>query len=118
LYARWKFALKDYINFITLNPAVSDNLLPGEKYDVIICSTVFEHLVNPLEVVKIFYQHLERGGVLIFDYLKGEGEGLDTQKGVREREEVLNFIEKNFGVLEGKISLRESTGLTIVKKER
>ncbi len=115
-YARWKFAYKNYVNFITINPAIADNLPSGAKYDVILCLTVFEHLANPFEIVKVLYEHLEKGGVLIFDYIKGDGEGLDTKKGVIDREKVLNFIEKKFKILKGKIDYSNTMGLTIAKK--
>lgn len=115
-YVRWKFARKNYINFITIDPAVTDNLPSDEKYDVIACLTVFEHLANPLQIIKVFYEHLEKGGVLIFDYIKGDGEGLDTKKGLSERGDVLSFIEKNFQLLKGKIDYSNTMGLTVVKK--
>jgi len=116
LYARWKFSKKDYVNFATINPAVADNLPLGEKYDVVICSTVFEHLANPFEIVKVLHGRLKQGGVLIFDYIKGEGDGLDTEKAVEERADVLNFINSNFELIKGEINPQKSTMLTIVRK--
>jgi len=116
LYARWKFSEKDYVNFSTINPGVADGLPVGEKYDVIICSTVFEHSPNPLETVKVFYDRLRQNGVLIFDYIKGDGDGLDTKKAVTERGDVLDFINKNFTVIKGKINPEKSTMLTIARK--
>lgn len=116
LYARWKFSQKDYINSITIDPAICDNLPAQENYDVILCLTVLEHLPNPFEVIKVLHNHLKTGGILIFDYVKGEGKGLDTTRGVIEREKVLNFIEQNFKLLKGTINCKQSTGLTVVKK--
>ncbi len=116
LYARWKFSQKDYIDSITIDPAICDNLPPEKKYDVILCLTVLEHLPNPLAVTKVLHDHLKTGGILVFDYVKGEGKGLDTKRGVTEREKVLNFIEQNFRLLKGRINYKESTGLTVVKK--
>ncbi|MBU2540167.1 class I SAM-dependent methyltransferase [Patescibacteria group bacterium] len=116
-YARWKFANKNYINFITIGPAIKDNLPSGAKYNVIICRTVFEFLTNPVEIVKILHQHLEKGGVLIFDYDKRDCIGLDTKKGQIERKEVLSFIEKNFKILKGKIDYNNSMGLTVAENK-
>lgn len=116
LYARWKFSKKKYINFVTIDPAILDNLPINEKYDVILCLTVLEHLPNPFEIIKVLYSHLEQEGVLFFDYIKGEGGGLDTRKAVIERGKILTFIERNFKLLKGTIDYKESIGLTIVKK--
>lgn len=116
LYTRWKFSKKRYVNFATINIAVADSLPLDEKYDVIICPTVFEHLPNPLETVKVFYGRLKQGGVLIFDYIKGEGSGLDTKSAVKEWGDVLNFINRNFMLIKGEINPQKSTKLTIVRK--
>lgn len=115
-YARWRLANKNYINFVTIDPAIKDNLPSGQKYNVIICITVFDFLVNPFEIVKILHQHLEEKGVLIFDYPKRDCIGLDTKKGQTERREVLDFIEKNFKILKGKINYNNSTNLTVAEK--
>jgi hypothetical protein len=39
---------------------------------------------------------LRPGGVLVFDFIKTEGEGLDTMQAVRERDGVINFIQQNY----------------------
>lgn len=116
LYARWKLQDNNRVESILINPAEKDNLPEGKKYNVTICLTVFEHLNNPLEVVDSFLNHLEKGGVLIFDYVKQEAGGLDTKAGQEEREETLRFIEKNFKILKGKIDFESSIGLTIARK--
>lgn len=116
LYARWKFTQKDYINFVTIDPGICDNLPPEDKYDVIICLSVFEHLSNPLGIIKVLHNHLKMRGILIFDYIKGEGKGLNTRGGVIERGKVLNFIERNFKLLKGAINHKDSMGLTVARK--
>lgn len=114
-YARWKFASKDYVNFITINSVAKSVLPPKEKYNAIICITVFEFLTNPLEIVKMLQGHLKEGGVLIFDYDKRSCIGLDTKRGQAERKGALNYIEKNFRILKGKIDYQNSMGLTIAQ---
>jgi 2-polyprenyl-3-methyl-5-hydroxy-6-metoxy-1,4-benzoquinol methylase len=116
LYARWKFAQRNHIRFVTINPAIYDNLPQNEMYDVIVCLAVFEHLPNPYEIVEVFYDHLKQGGVLIFDYIKGEGKGLDSKAGLTDRKKVLAFIEKNLNILEGKIDYKDNTALIIATK--
>ncbi|MEK7104004.1 MAG: methyltransferase domain-containing protein, partial [Patescibacteria group bacterium] len=115
LYARWK--LSNNANSIEINPSKRDNLPQGVKYNVIFCLTVFEHLSNPLEVVESFFEHLEKGGFLIFDYIEGEATGLDSKQSMQERNNVLKFIERNFKVLKGKIDFEKSMGLTVAKKQ-
>jgi len=116
LYARWKLAGRKDVDSIIIDSAKRDNLPEEKKYNAIFCLTVFEHLPNPLEVVESFFNHLEKDGVLIFDYIKGEATGLDSQQSMQEREGVLSFIQKNFKIIKGKNNFENSMGLTIVQK--
>jgi len=116
LYARWRLIANSRVDSIVISPAKKDNLPEGKKYNTIICLTVFEHLNNPLEVANSFFNHLECGGLLVFDYIKGEAAGLDSQQSMREREQVLFFIQKNFQIIKGKIDFEKSIGLTIAQK--
>ncbi|MCL5010730.1 MAG: class I SAM-dependent methyltransferase [Patescibacteria group bacterium] len=118
LYARWKLSFSPNVNFITIDSALPDNLPANELYDVIICLTVFEHLPNPLSVAQSFYSHLRTNGILIFDYVKQAADGLDTKAGQGQRNRVLQFVEKNFKVIEGKIDYENNMGLTIAKKQQ
>ncbi|MDD5738604.1 MAG: methyltransferase domain-containing protein [Candidatus Pacebacteria bacterium] len=115
LYARWKLMTNKRVGSIVLNPSQKNNLPQNVKYNTIVCLTVFEHLPNPIEVVEGFLSHLEKGGVLIFDYIKGEAGGLNSIAGEKERIEVLKIIERNFKVLKGKIDFENSMGLTIAQ---
>lgn len=116
LYARWKLANRANVDSIVINPIKKDNLPEGKKYNAIVCLTVFEHLNNPLEVVESFLNHLETGGLLVFDYIKGEASGLDSQQSTQDRSRVLKLIENSFNILKGKINFKDSMGLTIAKK--
>ncbi len=115
LYARWKLADNNRVDSIVINPAKNDNLPVGEKYNVIVCLTVFEHLSNPLEVANTFLNHLNSSGILVFDYIKGEATGLDSQQSMKERNDVLKFIEKNFKIIKGRIDFEKSMGLTVAR---
>ncbi|MDO8524129.1 MAG: methyltransferase domain-containing protein [bacterium] len=116
LYARWKLIAHSTVDSIVISSAKKDNLPDNVKYNSIICLTVFEHLNNPLEVANNFLNHLEGGGILVFDYIKGEATGLDSQQSMQERGNVLKFIENNFKILKGKVDFENSMGLTIVQK--
>ncbi len=115
-YAAYKF--KNYANVIPLLLVAENDFLLNlkERVDVITCITVFEHLNKPLDTIKIFYDSLNSKGLLLFDYIKSSGEGLDTMQAVRQRESVLDFINENFKVIYGRITKEKSMGLTIVKK--
>lgn len=115
-FDRWKLANRANVDSIVINPRKKDNLPEGKKYNAIICLTVFEHLNNPLEVAGSFFEHLEPSGVLIFDYIKGEATCLDSQQSMKDRSNVLKFIENNFKILKGKIDFEKSMNLTVVKK--
>lgn len=110
-YAKWK--LKPFgIKTIDINPGSLPSL---EKYDVIFLITVLEHLPNPLEIIKHLTHHLKHGGLLIFDYIESEAEGLDTKKSLEERNLVLNFIKENFSVVSGSLD-SSSLKTTVIKK--
>jgi len=113
-FAKWRLAHLENVSFIDIEP----DTLPkfSEKFDVVFLMTVLEHLPNPLQVVKHIYLNMEDKGYLIFDYIKSAGGGLDTMQSVRVREQVLEFIEDNFELVEGKIDKYDSMGTTIVRK--
>lgn len=116
-YASYKFRYCSNVNPILLMPD-NDFLLDTDKqFDFISCLTVFEHLNKPLETVKIFHDRLYKNGILIFDYIKGEADGLDTRQGVQERESVLKFIMDKFSIVYGDITINKSMGLTIIRKK-
>jgi 2-polyprenyl-3-methyl-5-hydroxy-6-metoxy-1,4-benzoquinol methylase len=115
-YAKWRLSHVKNVKIVNIEP----DKLPifPYKYDVVFMMAVFEHLPNPLDVVKYIYENLEENGILIFDYIKAEGQGLDTLESVRERKFVLEFIETNFEVLFGKINYENSCSTTIVEKKQ
>ncbi len=116
-YAAYRFRHAPNITPIPLLPETSFRLKLPHPVDVILCMAVFEHLNQPLEIVKDFHTFLNPGGLLIFDYVKGEGRGLDTIQGVNQRQEVLNYINQNFSLLSGKLDASQSLGTTVVRKK-
>jgi len=114
-WARWRLKDKNFVKFIKLDP---DDLVPlKESHDIIFLIEVLEHLTNPLAIIKHIIEKLNKNGILVFDYIKSEGEGLDTQGSVEQRLEVLRFIKDNFEILEGDIYLDgRNIGTTIVRK--
>lgn len=112
-YAKWR--LKQFeVKFIDIDPKQLPTL---EMYDTIFVMTVFEHLPNPLQVVKHLTDHLASGGYLIFDFLISHGHGLDTKQALEERETVLRYIEEHYTLIKGKIRYNEDMGNTVVQKK-
>jgi 2-polyprenyl-3-methyl-5-hydroxy-6-metoxy-1,4-benzoquinol methylase len=98
------------------------DLSPGEDEDLqgpfeaIFLMTVMEHLPRPVEVTRKLLAALKPGGHLIFDYILGEGTGLDTAEAVAARQEVLELISDACTVIEGELRLDASMGITVVRK--
>lgn len=109
-YTAWKLRNCDFVKIIKINP--SDISPLQEEYDIIFLLAVLEHLPNPFPIVQHLYQRLKPDGVLIFNYAKSEGTGLDTKAGVEQRETILKWIGEH---LEGDIP---SDGETVVVKKR
>lgn len=114
-FAKWRLSPYHNVSFIDIYP----NVLPDfpNKFDVVFLLAVLEHLTNPLEVVKHIYQNMEKGAYLILNYIKSEGSGLDTTQSIKERQEVLGFIEENFELIEGKIDKYDTMSSTVVRKK-
>jgi SAM-dependent methyltransferase len=113
-FAKWRLSPNDNVSFIDIYPDVLPDF--PNKFDLVFLLTVLEHLPNPLDVIKHIYQNMVSGAYLIFDYIKSEGGGLDSGQSVKEREQVLEFIEGNFELIKGKIDKHNSMGTTVVRK--
>ncbi len=109
-FASWRLGKE--VEFISLSP-FKKNLT--QKYDKIFLITVLEHLPNPLEVIKELKNALNNNGLLIFDYIKSEGQGLDTLEAVNDRAEVLSYISIHFDIIVGELKEGESMGTTVAK---
>lgn len=115
-YAAYKFRSCANVTPVLLTPETDFRLPLKEPVDVVFCLNVFEHLMDPLGIVRQFYGLLPPGGLLFFDYIRSEGKNLDTRQGAAQRVPVLEFIKNNFEVLEGDPRPESSIGLTVVKK--
>jgi SAM-dependent methyltransferase len=102
-FARWRFRHVRFVTMVPIEPG-NDAPLPG-RYDAIFCLEVLEHLPRPLATLRHFSDVLEPGGLLVFDYVRSEGAGLDTPAGLRDREAALRFILDRFELVEGRIPL-------------
>lgn len=116
-YAAHRFRYCSNVTPVLLKPENNFALKLDDRLDVIFSITVFEHLNQPLETAKTFYNLLNSGGLLFFDYIKGDGEGLDTQKGVKERDSVIDFLGDKFELVQGELSKNKDMHLTVVRKK-
>lgn len=114
-FAKWRLHNVKNVRMIDIDPSQLPIL--DKNYDLIFLLTVLEHLPNPLDVIKNLYNTLITGGYLIFDFVLGEGKGLDTSQAILEREKILNFIEDKFKLEKGELKINESIGTTIVRKK-
>lgn len=118
-YAQFRFAKNPQINSIILSPK-NDFLLPSgftDKIETIFCITVFEHLYDPLEVIRSFASRLSSDGLLVFDYPKSNGGGMDTVNSVKKRDKTLKYIEDKFEIVYGRIRYDQTTTLCIARKK-
>lgn len=89
-YAKWRFGTDSRVNTVRLN--FEEPYIRAGMYDVIFCLNVFEHLPAPLLTAENLVRQLNQEGVLIWNYIESDGEGLDTKAGVSQRASVVEFI--------------------------
>ncbi|MBI2060092.1 MAG: methyltransferase domain-containing protein [Nitrospirae bacterium] len=118
-YAKYLYRNDAQVDFITINEGDFQNPLGGGDFDVIILTTVLEHLDNPLFVSRYLLKKLKPGGLFIFDYIKSDGIGLDHPKALELREDCLNAILEETRIVFGRIDdINKSVGLCIAEKNK
>jgi 2-polyprenyl-3-methyl-5-hydroxy-6-metoxy-1,4-benzoquinol methylase len=101
-YARWRLRDCRFVEWAAIKED-SDAPLPG-LYDTIFCLEVLEHVPRPVAVVRHLHEALRPGGHLIFDYIRSDGEGLDTVAALRDRLPALRFVLENFEIVQGRVA--------------
>ncbi len=90
------------VRFVTIGEADFSDPLPAlDGLDVIILTTVLEHLDDPLFVMGYLLRRLKPGGLLVFDYIKSEGTGLDHPRALEQRRSCLELILKETRLVHG-----------------
>lgn len=117
-YAAYKFQAWPNVRVTRLEESndLQLDLAACGTFDAIFCITVFEHLNQPFETMKRFHQALRPGGLLFFDYILGEADGLDTKQGQEQRKEVLRWAQEKFTLLHGNWAMDETMNLTLIQK--
>ena len=98
-----------------------DDPLAGRPhmYDVIFCQEVFEHSHAPLRTAEYLMDRLAARGMLVFDYMRSDGHGLDTPAGVEGRRDTLAFLEERLDIVHPRPALRgDFQSLTVGVKRR
>lgn len=110
----------DIEEMIVIDEKNADNPLMGieGKFDVIILTTVLEHLHKPKMIVELLWNYLNGGGYFVFDYVKSEAMGLDSKQGLEQRIETLKYIKENLILVRGNLdNIEESVSLCIARKK-
>ena len=115
-YAAFKFRNRPRVISVLLRPDNRFTLSLDRPVDVICCMQVLEHLQEPRRAVEQLANALRPGGLLVFDYFRGDGAGLDTRQGVEERGAVLDFIATHFELAEGRLSADRTIARAIARK--
>jgi SAM-dependent methyltransferase len=113
-YAAHKLAHWPQVRAVPLRPETGFRFPLAEKCDAIFCMTVFEHLHEPLAIAEHLHSLLAPGGLLVFDYILSDADGLDTRAGLEQRPAVIEYFRKHFRVLRGTLDAERSMAATIV----
>lgn len=64
-----------------------------ETYDTIICIDVIEHLVNPIEMLWHFYEHLSDGGILYITNLEAKHDDIHRDHIIYQPPQILEMMK-------------------------
>ena len=115
-FVRWKFRAARFVRALPIDPA--DDAPLEDEFDVIFCTEVLEHVLRPLPLLRHLHARLVRGGILVFDYIRSDGRGLDTVGGLRDRLPALHFVREAFELVRGEVPLDGSSVAPVVGRKR
>lgn len=92
-FAKHRFAKHPNVEFKT--PGIGDNYPLLERYDIITCDDVLEHVPNPLTLCQHFYEHLKPEGKLFVNFVYAPGDENLTSSAKR-RDKTIDFLNENF----------------------
>lgn len=115
-YAKYRYRSDECVSFHTINAGSFRDPLPNsDMYDVIILTTVLEHLDDPVYISDYLLARLKKNGLLVFDYVISEGKGLDTPTALQLRGACLDLILSKVRVVHGTIDPKNNIGLVIAR---
>ncbi len=115
-YAAHRYKRCANVHPVLLKAEDEFQLICDQKFDVFICRDVMEHLNEPLKTIKMIYEKLNDKGILIFNYIKSDADGMDTEKGVEERNAVLDFVMDHFELIDGDIDKEGTVFDAVLRK--
>lgn len=118
-YAKYLYKHDECAEFLTILPDQFRSPLKEHKnFDVIILTTVLEHLDDPEFVSGYLLDRLNTGGLFVFDYVISEGTGLDTPESLKKRVACLELILERVNIEFGSVDVSKDVRLCIGKKLR
>jgi 2-polyprenyl-3-methyl-5-hydroxy-6-metoxy-1,4-benzoquinol methylase len=116
-YAKYRYRHDTRVEFRTIEPdSFRDPLGSERKYNVIVLTTVLEHLDDPVYVMGYLTERLQQGGYLVFDYVISEGKGLDTPQALKMRMECLKWILERFDIVEGRVDIERDVPVVVARR--
>ncbi len=118
-YAKYLYRDDEQVEFITINAEDFSDPLAGlaqDQFDVVILTTVYEHLDDPLFVTEYLLSRLKPGGLFVFDYIKSHGHGLDHPRALDDREAALRSILQQTAVIHGDVDISDDVGWCMARK--
>jgi SAM-dependent methyltransferase len=118
-YAKWLYREDPEVEFVTIDPEnFTDPLGRRGGYDAVVLTTVLEHVDDPVRVVQDLWGRLAPGGILLFDFVRSEGTGLDHPVARDRREEALGWLEAQGSPVGGPFPPKaESVPPTLLRKQ-
>lgn len=112
-YAKYRYR-RDPVDFLTIRD-FSDPLAGKGPFDTVFLTTVLEHVDDPVHLMGYLFGKMKRGGILVFDYIKSDGSGLDTPSSLEKREECLKLIARETKLLSGAYATNGHQPITVVR---
>ena len=106
-FSRWR--LGDKVQFLEIGP--SDQAFPeAGPFDLIVCQEALNHIINPLDVIHYFYDHLKPGGYLFTDFTSKPGEA-HLFESECQRRDVLVFLNSRLKPVRPLNDISHETGV-------
>ena len=117
-YARYRYRNDADVAFrVIAADGFTDPLRSADHFDVIVLTTVLEHVDDPVFVADYLLDRLKPGGLFVFDYIKSDARGLDHPRALADREACLQRILSRTRLVHGRIGdLAGSIGVCIAEK--
>lgn len=111
-YTKYRYRKRKDVTFITISD-FSAPLAGQGPFDAIFLTTVLEHVDDPVAVMEYLFGKMKSGAVLVFDYIKSDGTGLDTPSSLAARSACIELIRRRTKVVRGSLDTEGHIPLSI-----